>query len=757
MVQNVLLGSGVTVSNINYNGLPIAIGSFTANINNFGLTEGVVMTTGTIHNTGDGPHGPNNSGGSGIDNGAGPYGPLTNLVGNQTYNAAVLEFDFVPYSDSVKFRYIFGSEEYPEYVGSQFNDVFAFFISGPGIPGLQNIAKLPNGQAVAINNVNAGANPAFFVNNGDGSQGPFNGSTSYLQYDGFTKVMTAAAKVQCGQTYHLVIAIADTGDGILDSGIFLEANSLSSKTPVDISYEISQELFGSPSIIAEGCVTTTVTLERGQNEIASPMTIPINVTGTAIEGVDYSNIPNSITFPAGVAQVSFSFDAFQDGLVEGAETINIEFPLTDPCGNVTPININLTIQDIQPVDVVIQGNPMECPGDPVTLTAQPSGGAPPYTYLWSTGETTQSIVVTPGSNTIYTVSATDACINETASDDYEVIVPILQPLVLNETADITEICPYIPATLEANPSGGSGNYTYQWSSNIDGDLGTGPRLDVVPSTTTTYTVVVQDNCGNIATADIVYTITSPPLVLEMTPNIEICPGDSAFISVQPTGGYGAYFYEWFHSGETTQGVWVKPQSTTTYTVSVSDECQTFTVEGSVEVAVVRPHADFNSSSTLYFNDVPITFVNWSQGAVDYEWTFGDGNGSTITNPQNIYDVPGMYDVTLVAIDEKGCTDTITKPILIEEEWYVYVPNTFTPNGDRNNNVFEVSTIGVRSLSIAIYNRWGELVFTDDKLDFEWDGTFDGAYVLDGTYTYKLDFTTNSGREKNRLGHVNVLR
>src|SRR5690606_1788800 len=97
-----------------------------------------------------------------------------------------------------------------------------------------------------------------------------------------------------------------------------------------------------------------------------------------------------------------------------------------------------------------------------------------------------------------------------------------------------------------------------------------------------------------------------------------------------------------------------------------------------------------------------------------------------------------------------------KPILIEEEWYVYVPNTFTPNGDRNNNVFEVSTVGVRSLSIAIYNRWGELVFTDDKLDFEWDGTFDGAYVLDGTYTYKLDFTTNSGREKNRLGHVNVL-
>ncbi|TNE99943.1 MAG: hypothetical protein EP322_02290, partial [Bacteroidetes bacterium] len=499
LVQNVLLGSGVTVSNITYNGLPTSIGYFTANVINFGLSEGVVMTTGTVNNTGDGPHGPNNNGGSGVDNGAGGYGPLTNLVGTQTFNAAILEFDFVPYSDSVKFRYIFGSEEYPEYVGTQFNDVFAFFISGPGISGLQNMAKLPNGQAVAINNVNAGANAAFFVNNGDGSQAPFNGSNQYLQYDGFTKVMTASSKVQCGQTYHLIIAIADTGDGILDSGIFLEANSLSSKTPVDITYSISQELFGSPDIMAEGCVSTTVTLERGTNEIASPMTIPINVSGTAIEGVDYDNIPNSITFPAGVAQVSFTFSAFQDGLVEGPETVNLEFPLTDPCGNVTPIEINLIINDIQPVDVEIQGGDMQCPGDPVTLTANPSGGAPPYTYLWSTGETTQSITVAPNSNTTYSVQVTDACLNETATDSYEVIVPVVPPLVLNPTPNITEICPFIPATLEANSSGGSGGYTYSWSSNTDGALGNTPTIDVIPGTSTVYTVVVQDNCGNQTT------------------------------------------------------------------------------------------------------------------------------------------------------------------------------------------------------------------------------------------------------------------
>jgi gliding motility-associated-like protein len=243
----------------------------------------------------------------------------------------------------------------------------------------------------------------------------------------------------------------------------------------------------------------------------------------------------------------------------------------------------------------------------------------------------------------------------------------------------------------------------------------------------------------------------------MVPPVEICPGDSAFISASAVGGYGDYYYFWHHSGETTQGVWVNPSSTSSYSVSVSDECQTFSVLGSTQVIVIRPTADFNSSSTTYFNNLPITFVNFSQNAVTYEWEFGDGNTSNFVHPSNTYLNPGMYEVTLVAIDEKGCTDTITKPILIEEEWYVYIPNTFTPNGDRANNTFSVSTFGVSSLTIDIYNRWGELVYTDDALDFEWDGTYKGIYVQDGTYTYNVEFVTNSGREKKRVGHVNVLR
>lgn len=760
LVQNVLLGSGVTVSNITFNGAAVSIGQFDGSASNVGLASGIVMTTGTVINTGvgNGPHGPNNDGGSGFDNNT-PGNPLLNAVINgTTYNAATLEFDFVPYSDTVRFNYVFGSEEYPEYVGSQFNDVFGFFISGPGIlGGQQNIARLPNGQAVAINNVNAITNSAFFVNNGDGGQAPQNSSPFYIQYDGFTKVLTAESKVQCGETYHLIITIADVGDGILDSGIFLEANSLSSQTPVDISHTMSQNLFADPNTMAEGCVTTTVTLERGSNNLASPMTIPIILGGTAIELVDYTDIPNSVTFPAGVQQVQFSFSAFQDGLVEGQESVIITLPILDPCGNANPLILNLLINDIQPVDVSISGGTINCPGEQVTLTATPSGGAAPYTYLWSPGgETTQSITVTPNATTTYSVTVTDDCLNESATDNLDIVVPILPPLVLNETPDITEICPYLPATLEANPSGGSGNYTYQWSTAANPNLGTGPTLNIQPATSTTYTITVADNCGNSATGTIVYTITSPPLVVSMSPNDEICPGGVAEITVTATGGFGSYFYFWPHSGETTSSVFVSPSETTTYTVIVSDECQTFVVQGSTEIAVIRPIANFTITSETVFNNLPIQFQNLSVNGVTYLWDFGDNNSSTDVHPRNTYTDPGFYTITLIAYDDKGCTDTISRPIEIEEEWYIYVPNTFTPDGDRFNNDFRISTVGIQTMEISIFNRWGQEIFTSNELDFIWDGTYDGLYVPDGTYTYKIGFLTNSERRKTITGHVNVL-
>ena len=278
-----------------------------------------------------------------------------------------------------------------------------------------------------------------------------------------------------------------------------------------------------------------------------------------------------------------------------------------------------------------------------------------------------------------------------------------------------------------------------------------------PSTTTTYTIQVTDFCGDSTNADIIYTILSPPLLLTMSPSIEICPGDSTEISVTATGGYGQYFYNWLHSGETTPNIWVNPYQTTTYTVSVSDECQTFTVEGSADVVIIKPTADFTATSNVFFNDLPITFENNSINASNYQWDFGDGNYSALIHPNNTYDEPGVYYITLIAMDDKGCLDTITKPINIEEEWYVYVPNTFTPDGDRSNNDFRISTVGIKEIEIKVYNRWGELIFEAFDPKFIWDGSYNGKIVNDGTYAYKINFLTNSGRNKKILGHINIIK
>src|SRR5690606_2561419 len=155
-------------------------------------------------------------------------------------DACVLEFDFVPAGDTIRFNYVFGSEEYSEYDCSDFVDFFGFFISGSGFsPEINNIATIPGTSIpVAINSINGNSFPEGTNNPctemGDGS--PFNqyyvdnlaNGGEQITYDGFTTVMTAMAAVIPCDTYHLKLAIADAGDAGFDSGVFLKAGSLNS-------------------------------------------------------------------------------------------------------------------------------------------------------------------------------------------------------------------------------------------------------------------------------------------------------------------------------------------------------------------------------------------------------------------------------------------------------------------------------------------------------------------------------------------------
>ena len=761
LVQNVLLGPGVTVSNILYNGSPAALGSFEASNTTLGIDEGIVLTTGTVIDNGFGPQGPNNQAGAGTDNNIGGSALLSGLIGGtQTYNAGILEFDFIPYSDTVRFKYVFGSDEYPEFAppnSSGFNDVFGFFISGPGISGVQNIAKLPNGGGVvSINNVNAITNSQYYNFNGDGNTAPYNSNPIYIQYDGFTDVLEAVSQVQCGQTYHLVIAIADVGDGEWDSGIFLEANSLSSLTPVDITYELSNQVYTNPDWIAEGCVTATVTLER-QTNLGSSLTVPINVSGTATNIADYTGVPSSITFNPGESQVSFTIDVILDGITEGQENIIIDFPLADPCGNITPVTIELFIQDIEEVSVEIMNAEVSCPGDNIVLSTTVSGGVPPYTYLWNDNSTQNSVSISPTATGEYYVAVTDDCLNQTAYDTVLVSVPEYEPITLSTTPDIVELCPNVGQYLEVNASGGTGNYIYVWTDALNQAISTLDSIYVSPESSTYFVVNVSDECGTYSEDTIYYVVSSPPLEVLTSPTVYLCPGDSVLISAEAFGGFGSHYFYWPHSGDSTSQVWVTPFSTANYQVQVSDDCQTFSVSATIQIVVVKPDANFTIISEPVVENLPISFQNLTTNGYVYEWYFGDGGYSEDEHPNHIYDQAGIYEVTLIATDSKGCIDSITIPVQIFKEFYIYIPNAFIPDGDRFNEVFSGSFIGVKEIKMEIYNRWGQMLFSSTDVNFEWDGTYKGKRVQNGTYVWKLTYIPEDRHDRELYtGHVTVL-
>jgi hypothetical protein len=123
--------------------------------------------------------------------------------------------------DTLLFNFSFGSEEYMEYASSAFNEAFAIFLTGPGFDIPTNVAALPGGTTVSINNVNELVNPTYYYNN----EVP---AGQFVTYDGFTTNLTVFAVVQPGETYHFKVVVADVADGILDSGVFLEAFSFRS-------------------------------------------------------------------------------------------------------------------------------------------------------------------------------------------------------------------------------------------------------------------------------------------------------------------------------------------------------------------------------------------------------------------------------------------------------------------------------------------------------------------------------------------------
>ncbi len=248
-IAALIVGGCVEVSNFQIHGPHDAFGVFVDPTQGTGMSAGVVLTTGEAELA----EGPDDDSNAGSNQGEGGHPDMQDLAGITTYDATWIEFDFTPLADTLfASDFVFGSEEYPEYVNAGFNDVFGFFISGPGISGpysngAENIALVPGTSTpVAIDNVNNGysatepangpcTNCQYYVDNSGGS---------YLQYDGYTEVISLEYPVTAGETYHFMIAIADAGDHIYDSGVLIQSESFCGNTWFQVAEFAVQEIAG---------------------------------------------------------------------------------------------------------------------------------------------------------------------------------------------------------------------------------------------------------------------------------------------------------------------------------------------------------------------------------------------------------------------------------------------------------------------------------------------------------------------------------
>ena len=679
LINNTLIGGDCfEVSNISSTGNTNSRGTFANGTASIGIANGMVMATGTVA----GLPGPNNqgnwNGGFGVNS---PDDPdLATLTNGNQFDVSTIVFQFTPTSAQVEFEYVFGSDEYCEFANNSFNDVFGFFISGPGINGNQNIALLPSGDPVTINNVNHEDNTQYYVNNNNWNpcQGVGQQAPNFCQLDGWTTVLTATATLIPCETYTIKLAIADITDALYGSAVFLRANSFNAGGTVK-----ADPIYPSGfDYVYEDCEGGFIRFRRS-GDLSQPQVVNYTLGGTATPGVDYEELPNPIIIPAGQNQILIPVNVFADLIIEGDETIIITLANACSCDQ---LEMTFTIRDKPPFEIELD-DVTECGTGPVTLTPDIDGGIAPYTYLWSTGSTQSSISVnTPGTNE-YWVIVTDDC--GTADTAY---------------AEVT-LAPIPTAALSGSGflcagQGGSVNLTITltgdapWEVVINGP--NGPQTEIFNSSPATITVsdpgaysldaVESVNSGCSGTVSGSVTINEIVVDISLTPTNPLCNGGtSGSIQGSATGGNGPFNFNWSH-GPTTPNVTNLSAGTYSVTVTNGNGC---TNEASVtldEPPALTADTDGSGTVTCIETSVsPDLTVDGGTPGYTFNWSGGGGNQQ---NPN--FNSGGNYTVTVT--DFNGCTTTATFTVNLNNTPPVAVAAN-PPQLDCNNEEISINGNG----------------------------------------------------------------
>ncbi len=695
-----LVGTGVTIMSPTLTCAGNANGTFTTGlVSPISIARGIVLTNGCAKDTiigGTTDYGINDASTVFASTGNGTPGDatLTALAGQPTFDACVLEFDFKAAGDTVKFNYVFGSEEYTSFTCTVYNDVFGFFISGGTYGTPTNIALVPGTTIpVCINSVNCGptgggtlatctalgpGSPfcAYYVDNTTGTSAP------YVTYDGLTTKLTAIAAVNPCDTYHLKLGVADATDDILDSGVFIEGGSLSSTPPPSIT---ALGTSGLPYCIkgcAPGNFIFNIPAARDTNTW-----IHYVISGTAVNGYDYSSILDSIVIPALGTTALLNINPLIVPAA-GPKVVTIGVLSRNACTGVDSIeaSASLTILDSFSFHIVTPDTSI-CQGQSVHIIAVgDSLFAGILHYIWSpsgtiSDDTLLSPVATPMVTTTYTLRDSTAAVLGCPVETHHITITVYPRPTLSVDSSLVKTCVGVPVQLHVYAFPNAYANSYVWT----------PPTDL--SNTTIWNPVVTPTVPG----DVIYTITVNPTAIPgctstetihvhtlgiftlNTPDTAICVNTSLQISVT---GSSEFTWLWTPSTFLNNATLMQPITTPTMTVPPATgveyvvtasyaHCPDMVDSFHLEVDYPAPTRVY--SDTICLNSLDsFDFTVPGSAYYHYQWMPATYlSNDTIPYPVITVTAPGYYQWTvIIAPHAVGCTDTGLVKLLV-------TPNSFT--------------------------------------------------------------------------------
>ena len=383
--------------------------------------------------------------------------------------------------------------------------------------------------------------------------------------------------------------------------------------------------------------------------------------------------------------------------------------------------------------ITIDGTPTSSSSDVISWEG-PNGSLPNPATVTTTG--------------VYTLTVTDP--NSGCSNTYTVdLTDVGAPTISVTTVPGNSLTCSVN-TIQATASSNNSNATFTWLTPTSGTNTINPETITSPGTYTAVATNPNTGCYSY-TFITIGTNTTTPIVTINGGTVVPCSTGSLSLNASSSS---ATTFTWSNG---TNGANNSITSGGSYTVTGTDPANGCTSTATITVSQETVTASFTATPTNGEQPLPVSFTNGSTNATNYDWSFGDGNGSSLSDPTHVYGNYGDYSVVLIA-SNGVCSDTATSMIHVTLVSSLTVPNVFTPNGDGKNDLFTLNAVNIGSITLTIFDRWGLKMYEETKNgSAAWDGkNKSGKLVPDGTYFYIIKATGLDDKAYDLSGFVQMF-